>query len=135
MQPPAIDTELLALEKQYWDAIKNKDGSAATRLSDDRCIVVGPHGIGEIDKQALAGMVERTSSELARYRFDDREVHIRAVSDSVAVIAYKVHEELIVDGKPTTMNAFDSSVWVRRESGWVCAMHTEAIAGDPYGRH
>jgi hypothetical protein len=135
MQPTAIDTELLALEKQYWDAIKNKDGSAATRLSDDRCIVVGPHGIGEIDKQALAGMVERTSSELAKYRFDDREVHIRAVSDNVAVIAYKVHEELIVDGKPTTMNAFDSSVWVRRESGWVCAMHTEAIAGDPYSRH
>jgi hypothetical protein len=135
MQPAAIDTELLALERQYWDAIKNKDGSAATRLSDDRCIVVGPHGIGEIDKKALAGMVESASYELATYRFDDRDVHVRAVADNVAIIAYKVHEELIVDGRTTTMNAFDSSVRVRRDGQWVCALHTEALAGDPYGRH
>ena len=134
MQPAAIDTELLALERQYWDAIKNKDGSAATRLSDDRCIVVGPHGIGEIDKQALAGMVEGASYELATYRFDDRDVHVRAVADNVAIIAYKVHEELIVDGRTTTMNAFDSSVWVRWNGQWMCALHTEALAGDPYGR-
>jgi hypothetical protein len=131
----AIDTELLALEKQYWDAIKNKDGSAATRLSDDQCIVVGPHGIGEIDRTALAGMVERAPYQLSKYRVEDRDVHVRAVSDNVAVIAYKVDEELIVDGKPMAMQAFDSSVWVRRDGRWVCALHTEAVAGDPFGRH
>jgi len=52
----------------------------------------------------------------------------------VAVIAYKVREELVVDGKATTMEAFDSSVWVNRGGKWMCAMHTETLAGDPYGR-
>ena len=54
MQSAAFDKELLALEKP-----------TATRLSDDRCIVVGPQGISEIDRQALAGMVEAASYELA----------------------------------------------------------------------
>ena len=130
-----IDTELLMLEKQYWNAIKNRDGSTATQLSDEQCIVVGPHGIGEIGRPALASMVARAPYELKTYSFDDREVRVRAVSDDVAVIAYKVHEELIVDGRPSALNAFDTSVWVRRDGRWVCAVHTEALAGDPYGRH
>jgi hypothetical protein len=134
MPTPAVDKELLALEKQYWEAIKNKDGGAATRLSDDRCIVVGPHGIGEVDREALAGLVERASYELKTYRIDDRDVHVRAVADDVAVVAYKVDEQLIVDGQATNMQAFDSSVWVRRDGRWLCAVHTEAVAADPYGR-
>jgi hypothetical protein len=40
----SIDNELLALEKQYWDAIRNKDAATAARLSDERCVVIGqPH--------------------------------------------------------------------------------------------
>ena len=134
MQNTPVDKELLTLEKQYWDAIKNKDGAAATRLSDDRCIVVGPHGIGEVDRDALAGLVERASYQLSTYRIDDRDVHVRAVADDVAVVAYKVDEQLIVDGRSTNLQAFDSTVWVRRDGKWKCAVHTEAIAGDPYGR-
>jgi hypothetical protein len=61
-------------------------------------------------------------------------VHVRAIADGVALIAYKVNEEMIIDGEPTTLEAFDSSVWVRRDGGWVCAAHTETLAGDPYGR-
>lgn len=30
--------------------------------------------------------------------------------------------------------AFDSSVWVHRNGHWVCAVHTESLAGDPFGR-
>ena len=32
------------------------------------------------------------------------------------------------------LDAADSSTWVRRDGRWLCAMHTEAIAGDPFGR-
>jgi hypothetical protein len=45
-----------------------------------------------------------------------------------------VHEDLTVDGKPVTLDAAESSTWVRRDGRWACAMHTEAIAGDPFGR-
>jgi hypothetical protein len=135
MRSAAIDHEVLTLEKEYWDAVKSQDVSTATRLSDDPCVVVGPQGVGTIDKKALAKMMEAPSCKVTQYRLDDRDVHVRAVADDVAVIAYKVHEDLIVDGKPTTREAYDSSVWVRRGGKWVCALHTETLAGDPYGRH
>jgi len=133
MERSAIGTEVLELEKQFWNAMKNRDSSTATRLSDEQCVVVGPQGIGDIDKAKLAGMI-KSGPELKRFMFDDRDVHVRAISDDVAVIAYKVKEDLIVDGKPVSMDAYDSSVWVRRDGSWVCAMHTETVAGDPYGR-
>jgi len=43
-------------------------------------------------------------------------------------------EELTLDGKAVELEAADSSTWVRLEGHWVCAVHTEAIAGDPFGR-
>ncbi len=74
--PAAIDKELLDLEKQYWEAMQNRDGATATRLSDARCVVVGPQGIGKLDRQALAGLVENPPYELKEWRFDD-EVHVQ----------------------------------------------------------
>jgi len=63
---------------------------------------------------------------------DDAKVHL--LRDDVAVLAYKVHEELTVDGKSVALDAADTSTWVRRDGRWLCASHTEAIAGDPFGR-
>ena len=125
--PDPIDQELLALEKQYWEAICNRDGATATRLSDARCMVIGPQGIGKLDRQALAGMVENAPYQLKRYRLDD-DVHVRTIADGVAVIAYKVSEEIVIDGETQTLEAFDSSTWVRCDGGWVCAAHTETPA-------
>jgi hypothetical protein len=124
---PAIDQELLALEKQYWEAIQKRDGATATRLSDARCLVVGPQGIGKLDRQALAERIENPAYELKRWRIDD-DVHVSHVADGVALIAYKVNEEMMIDGRTTTLEAFDSSVWVQRDGGWVCAAHTETLA-------
>jgi len=52
----------------------------------------------------------------------------------VAIVAYKVKEELTVDGKPVTLEAADASTWLRRGDSWVCSLHTESIIGDPFGR-
>jgi hypothetical protein len=68
------------------------------------------------------------------HAFEFRDVKFLAPADSVAVIAYTVREELTVDGKPLTMEAADASTWVKKDGGWVCALHTESVLGDPYGR-
>src|SRR6185503_17852258 len=102
--PDPIDQELLELEKQYWEAICNRDGATATRLSDARCMVIGPQGIGKLDREALAGMVENASHELKRYRLDE-DVHVRTIADGVALIAYKVNEEIVVDGQTRMIEA------------------------------
>jgi hypothetical protein len=64
----------------------------------------------------------------------DDDIKVRILSDDVAIVAYKAHEELTVDGKPVELDVADSSTWVRRGGRWACAQHTEAIVGDPFGR-
>jgi hypothetical protein len=132
MATTTVEQELLNLEHQYWQAIKNKDADAAVRLTDDSCIIAGSQGISLIDRHALAGMMKAAPFTLRDFKVNDAQV--RLLRDDVAIVAYKVHEELIVDGKAVTLDAADASTWVRRQDRWVCALHSEAILGDPFGR-
>ncbi|HEX6765480.1 MAG TPA: nuclear transport factor 2 family protein [Polyangiaceae bacterium] len=128
-----VEKELVELERQYWQALKDKDFDAALKLTDDPCIVSGAQGVGKLDRKSLVEMMKA-----GPYTLDDFElgadVKVRMLGDDVAIIAYKVHEELTVDGKPVTLDAADASTWVRRGGHWVCALHTESIEGDPFGR-
>jgi hypothetical protein len=108
------------------------DVQTALSLTDDPCIVAGPQGLGSIDKKTFAKMLESPQYIVNDFELDD--VKVRMLSNDVAVLAYKVHEELEVDGEPVTMDAVDSSTWVRKNGRWVCALHTESLVGDPFGR-
>jgi uncharacterized protein (TIGR02246 family) len=133
MATTTVEKELLELEKQFWQAIQDNDAEAAMRLTDESCIVTGAQGVGRIPREAFAGMMKAAPYKLHRFELKG-DVQVRVLTDDVAVVAYKVHEELTVDGKPVTLEAADASTWVRRKGRWLCALHTESIAGDPYGR-
>ena len=133
MATKALERELLDLEERYWRAMKEKDADAALRLTDDPCIVTSAQGIARIDKATLERMLRTASWTLNEFEIED-DAEVRQVNDDVAIPAYKVREKLTVDGKPVTVDAADASMWVRRGDRWVCALHTESIAGDPFGR-
>jgi uncharacterized protein (TIGR02246 family) len=128
----AEQEEIAALERRYWDAVRGRDAATASALSEDPCVVVGTLGIGEIDRKELAGMMAGDSYDLQE--FDFGEVHVRRVAPDVAITAYRVDEKVRVDGENLALRVFDSSVWVRRDGKWRCALHTESPAGDPFGR-
>jgi ketosteroid isomerase-like protein len=127
-----IEAKLVDFEKQYWQAIKDRDVPAAMRLTDDPCIITGAQGVARITRTAFAGMLQAGGWTLHEFTLTD--VQVRLLGDDVAVLAYKVKELLTVDGKSLTVEAADSSTWVRREGEWMCALHTEALLGDPFGR-
>jgi uncharacterized protein (TIGR02246 family) len=129
-----FEEQLRALETTYWNAIQQKDEQTAMKLSDERCVVVGAQGVGELDRERLGQMLKQATYELTRYQFDDKKIQVRKLTDDVAVIAYEVREDLIVDGKEESLIAFDASVWVKRGDQWLCALHTESLRGDPFGR-
>lgn len=132
MSEGPIEAQLLDFEKQYWNAIMNRDVQAAMRLTDDPCIVTGAQGVGRISQKQFADMLQAGGWTL--HSFDLSDVQVRLLSEDVAIVAYKVKESLTVEGKRMTLEAADSSTWVRREGNWVCALHTEAMLGDPFGR-
>jgi uncharacterized protein (TIGR02246 family) len=133
MARESVEAELLKLEKKYWQAMKDKDVDAAIRLTDDPCIITGSQGVARIDRNKLSAMLTSASWTLNEFSVKD-DVQVRMVGEDVAILAYQVHEELTVEGKPVALNAADASTWVRRDGRWVCALHTESIAGDPFGR-
>lgn len=133
MTTTTIENELVDLEKQYWQAIKDKDVGAAMQLTDSQYIVTGAQGVARIDRQAFAGMLMAPSWTLNEFEFIG-EMEVRALTDDVAIVAYKVREQLTVDGKHLSLEAADASTWVRREGRWLCALHTESIVADPFGR-
>ena len=132
MANTTLERELLGLENQYWQAMKEKDADAAMSLTDEECIVSGAQGVSRITRRLLSNLLANAPYTLQSFELKDAEV--RQVRDDVAVLAYKVHEELTVDGKPVSLDAADASTWVHRDGRWLCALHTESIAGDPFGR-
>jgi ketosteroid isomerase-like protein len=133
MATKAIETELMDLENQFWRATKEKDSETAMSLTDDTCILTGPQGVSIHDRKEFEKIFADTSWTLDDYEIKDNP-EVLLIKDDVAVIAYKVHEKMTVEGKPVTIEASDASTWVRRGGRWVCALHTEAITGDPFGR-
>ncbi len=133
MATERIERELLELERQYWQAMQNGDVEAAVELTDFPCIISGPSGIGAIDEATFTGMMKNPTYEILSVELD-HDAKVRLIRDDVAIVAYKVHEELTVEGEPVAIDARDSSTWVKRNGKWLCALHTEAIAGDAFGR-
>jgi uncharacterized protein (TIGR02246 family) len=128
------EQELVETEQRFWDAMKNKDGKAAAELTDDGCIVVGAQGVSAIDRKSMGKMTEGGKWELQQFTFNEKTRQVRFISDDVAIVGYTVSERIVVEGKTLQFDANDSSVWVRRDGEWRCALHTESLAGDPYGR-
>jgi hypothetical protein len=102
-------------------------------LTDFPCIVTGAQGIGSLDEASYRAMLNGSSWSIEEFSVDD-DATVRMLSDDTALIAYTVHEKLTAEERPVAVDAADSSVWVRREGQWKCAMHTESLLGDPFGR-
>ncbi|HEX3928935.1 MAG TPA: nuclear transport factor 2 family protein [Gemmatimonadales bacterium] len=127
-------SELLEVERQFWQAMQEKNGAAAAKLVDDGSIVVGAQGVSTVDATAMARLTTEGKWELKNFAIDDGSARVRFLDSDTALVAYRVHEEIQVDGSPLEFDACDASVWVRRDGRWVCAMHTESLVGDPFGR-
>ena len=132
-RPQDIGQEIVDLEKRYWQALKDNDVDTAVSLSDFPVLLTGHQGVGRIDKDAFTSMMKNAPYSMNDFKMGD-DAQVRMLGDDIAIIAYTAHEELTVEGEPVTLDVSDSSTWVRRDGRWRCALHTEAIMGDRFGR-
>jgi hypothetical protein len=124
--------EILALEHRFWQTMISRDVEAATTMMADSSIITGAQGVSEIDKATFAKMLTGGGWTLRDYSFED--VKVIAPTADVAVIGYKVVEQVEFEGRPIELRAADASTWVRQDGKWVCVLHTESVLGDPFGR-
>ena len=129
----AIDAEILDLERRYWQAMQDRDVRTAVSLTEFPCLIAGASGVRSVDQASYEKMMAGASWRIQDVEIEDG-VEVRQLTDDVAVIVYGVKETMTGEGKPVDLHAFDSSVWVGRGDGWMCAAHTESVAGDGFGR-
>ena len=128
------DQELLALERSYWDALKQRDFRTIGRLTAEDSTVAGASGVAGVDPRSIQKQIESAPYTLKDYRIDPQTIRVNRLCDDTVAIAYAVQEDLEVDSKPVKLDAFDLSVWKQSGTGWTCVLHTESIKGDPFGR-
>jgi len=128
------DQELLALERSYWDALKERDFRTIGRLTAEGSTVAGATGVAGVEPSSIQKQIESAPYTLKDYRIDPQTIRINRLCDDTVAIAYAVHEDLEVDRKPVKLDAFDLSVWKQSGTSWTCVLHTESIKGDAFGR-
>src|SRR5690348_13252272 len=122
MDTKALQDELLALERRYWQAMKDKDVATALAMTHDPCLVAGASGAASVDKGKFAQIMKGAPWKIEEVEI--REPHVQQLGEDVAILAYKVREKLTVDGEPIEMEAADASTWVKVDGRWLCALHT-----------
>jgi hypothetical protein len=133
MKPNTVESELLELERQYWQAMQDRDVAAAVKLTEFPCIVAGSSGKMSVNRRVFEQMMRDSAYHIRKVELDP-DAEVRLLTDDVAILAYTMTEEVSVDGKKVTVEAAEASTWVRRDGQWLCALHTESIQGDPWGR-
>ena len=131
MAKAASKEEIVALEKDYWDAIKRKDGKRTSQLSGKLALTTSARGVTSIPKAKMGKMTEDGAWTLESYEFDD--VEVVTPTPDVAIIAYTVKQKVTMDGKKQDLRAADTSTWIRGADGWECHAHTETFLQDAKG--
>ncbi len=126
-QAPTKD-DVIAMEKSYWDAMKRKDGARTAELSGKESLVTGAQGVMTIAKDKMEKMTIEGNWSLESYSFDD--VQVSTPAPNVAIIAYTVRQQVLMNGKQQEMRAADSSTWVKGSNGWECHAHSETMLQD-----
>jgi hypothetical protein len=125
---------IVELETKFWQSMVDNDTDTAIAMLADKSVVAGAQGLALLSHDDYRGMTEqgKTLWKLKSFKLDD--VKVTFPTEDVAVIAYRVTEEMDVEGKPLTLKAADATTWVRKGGKWLAVLHTESILGDPFGR-
>lgn len=108
--------EIINLENQYWQAMKDKDVETAISLTHFPCIVTGSDGTRFVSEEDFRKMfTAQDSQDFQDVRLE--ETRVEFIGNESAIISYETHFK----GKKLN----DVSTWVRRGEDWVCAAHTE----------
>jgi hypothetical protein len=124
---PTTD-EIVSLEKDYWEAMKRKDGKRTSQLSGEVALTTGARGVSSIPKAKMGQMTEEGDWTLESYEFED--VEVVTPTPDVAIIAYTVKQNVTMAGENQDLRSADISTWVRGPDGWDCHAHGETFLQD-----
>jgi hypothetical protein len=121
--PTMSDAEVIAKEKQAWEAVQKKDFEGFRNIMANDGIYVSHHGV--LDP---AGTIKETNElELTDLTFSDWKV--LSLDKGVVVVTYTAHIQGKIEGQPLVATAVrGSTAWVNREGKWLAVYHQDSEA-------
>jgi hypothetical protein len=118
----SMEQQIVAKEREGLEALKAGDVGHFGDLTADDAIFVDTQGPAT-KAQVMQNVV---GFKLTDYTIEN--VRFAQISLNSGLIAYKITEKGLSHGKEFTAQAYVSSIWIERETKWLCLFSQETAA-------
>ena len=120
----SLDKEILARETQVWESFigPHPNAGAFEALIAPDYLCIEPTGIVVTKAENVAELKRLTFSS-----FQIMDSQVRSISPDSAFIVAHIRYEGTVDGRKISGETLSSTVWVKRNGGWLALLHTETF--------
>jgi hypothetical protein len=119
-----METTLMAMEKQAWDAFGKGDGKFFETFLTDDAILGSDYGF--VSKAQSVKDISGKPCELKSYSFSNFKVMM--LDKNTAIITYEAAQDATCGGQKAPNKVYASSVYVKRKGKWQGAYHQETAA-------
>lgn len=119
-----METQIIELEKKYWQGMENHDYETVKNLTHFPCIVAGKTGLQSVDEATFKKMFESADGNKIKV-LNISDVESQLLAENTAVTAYQIELEMADAKQNTPMKCVCTSTWINENNNWVCALHTE----------
>jgi hypothetical protein len=120
----SVRDTLMSLERQLWEAWKNKDGNTYQRLLSADSIGVGRGGVD--NRAAVIRGITGSDCVVRSYSFDNAQVSM--LNPNTAILTFRAMQDATCEGQVIPAMVWATSVYVRRNGRWQAAFHQETPA-------
>jgi len=118
----ALREELIELERTGWDFMRNNNQDGMRHFLDDDALLIFGDGQRYNKRQTLELMKDFALVDLSI----EPSYAVRPLTPGVATLLYRVtYSGRFKGGKPTTVKALSSSLYVRRDGKWWSVLYQE----------
>lgn len=115
------DADLMAKDREIYDALKKRDNTAfGALLADDFLYVTGDGIHSKADTLKVAAAMEFTEIALTDFK-------VVRIDKDAAVVTYTTDTKSTTDGKSKSEKDHESSVWVNRGGKWLMIYHQDCV--------
>jgi hypothetical protein len=120
--PSQLQGAIVAKERQELEALKNGKVQEFSDLMAEEAIFMDPHG--SASKAEVVGHL----GDLKLLEYAMADIKFVPVSPQAGVIAYKLTQKGVENGKDFADTVYVSALWVKRNGKWVCLFTQESPA-------
>lgn len=119
-----METQIIELEKKYWQGMENHDYETVKKLTRFPCIIAGKNGVQSVDEPSFKKMFESGDGNKIKV-LNISNVESQLI-ETTAIIAYTIELGMSDDKQKSPMKCACTSTWIKENNNWVCVLHTEA---------